>query len=59
MRRCITQKWFEVALRRSPVEIDACSVQQIEAKTAEAGSLRELLLAMAESDAFLNVNHVD
>jgi hypothetical protein len=59
VRRCITQKWFELALRRSPVELDACSVQQIEAKTAEAGSLRELLLAMAESDAFLNVSHVD
>jgi hypothetical protein len=57
--RCITQKWFEVALRRSPVALDACSVQQIQAKTAEAGSLRALLLAMAESDAFLNVNHGD
>jgi hypothetical protein len=57
--RCITQKWFELALRRSPVELDACSVQQIQAKTAGAGSLRELLLAMAESDAFLNVTHVD
>jgi hypothetical protein len=59
VHRCITQKWFEVALRRSPVELDACSVQQIQAKTAASGSLRELLLAMAESDAFLNVNHGD
>jgi hypothetical protein len=57
--RCVTHKWFETALRRSPVELDACSVQQIQAKTAEAGSLRELLLAMVESDAFLNVNHGD
>jgi hypothetical protein len=55
--RCVTQKWFEVALRRSPVALDACSVQQIQAKTAEAGSLRELLLAMVESDAFLHVSH--
>jgi hypothetical protein len=57
--RCVTHKWFEKALRRSPVELDACSVQEIRAKTAEAGSLRELLLAMVESDAFLNVNHGD
>jgi hypothetical protein len=57
--RCITQKWFEVALRRSPVKLDACSVQQIQAKTAEANSIRALLLAMVESDAFLNVNHGD
>ncbi len=55
--RCVTHKWFEVALRRSPVELDACSIQQIEAKTAEGRSIRELLLAMVESDAFLNVNH--
>jgi len=57
--RCVTQRWFDVALRRSPVELDACSVQQIQAKTAEAGSLRELLLAMVESDAFLHVNHAE
>jgi hypothetical protein len=55
--RCATHKWFEVALRRSPVELDACSVQQIQAKAAETRSIRELLLAMVESDAFLNVNH--
>jgi hypothetical protein len=57
--RCATQKWFEVALRRSPVALDACSVEKIRTRTAEARSLRELLLAMVESDAFLNVNHGD
>jgi hypothetical protein len=57
--RCASQKWFEVALRRSPVELDACSVQKIQAKTAESRSIRELILAMVESDAFLNVNHGD
>ncbi len=55
--RCATNKWFELALRRSPVELDACSVQQIQAKTAETRSIRELLLALVESDAFLHVNH--
>jgi hypothetical protein len=54
---CATRKWFEVALRRSPVALDACSVQKIQAKTAESRSIRELLLAMVESDAFLNVSH--
>ncbi len=54
---CATEKWFQVALRRSPVELDACSVQQIQAKTSETNSIRELLLAMATSDSFLNVSH--
>jgi hypothetical protein len=54
---CATRKWFEVALRRSPVALDACSVRKIQQKTAETRSIRELLLAMVESDAFLNVSH--
>jgi hypothetical protein len=54
---CATRKWFEVALRRSPVELDACSLQKIQAKVADTRSIRELLLAMVESDAFLHVNH--
>jgi hypothetical protein len=57
--RCVTQKWFELALRRSPAPLDACSVQKMQAKTAETRSMRELVLAMVESDAFLNVNHGD
>ncbi|HWA71901.1 MAG TPA: DUF1592 domain-containing protein [Polyangiaceae bacterium] len=55
--KCAARKWFEVALRRSPVSLDACSLQEIQEKTAETRSIRELLLAMVESDAFLNVNH--
>jgi len=57
--RCAARRWFEVALRRSPVELDACSVQKVEASTAESRSIRELLLAIVESDAFLHVNHDD
>jgi hypothetical protein len=56
---CATKKWFEVALRRSPVELDACSVQKVQAKTAETQSIRELLLAMVETDSFLDVNHAE
>jgi hypothetical protein len=54
---CATRKWFEVALRRSPVALDACSVQKIQEKAANTHSIRELLLAMVESDAFLHVSH--
>lgn len=57
VQRCATEKWFEVALRRSPVALDACSVAGIRAKVAANPSIRELLTAIAESDAFLNVNH--
>jgi hypothetical protein len=55
--KCATKKWFEVALRRSPVTLDACSLETVQAKVAKTSSIRELLLAMVESDAFLNVNH--
>jgi hypothetical protein len=55
--RCAANKWFEVALRRSPVALDACSIEQVQAKVAETGSIRELLLALVESEAFLAVNH--
>jgi hypothetical protein len=55
--QCATKKWFEVALRRSPTPLDACSVNQVQAKTAESNSIRELLLAMVETDSFLHVNH--
>jgi hypothetical protein len=54
---CATKKWFEVALRRSPVTLDACSVEKVQAKVAETRSIRELLLALVESEAFLDVNH--
>ena len=55
--QCATRKWFEVALRRSPVALDACSVEKVQAKVAETQSIRELLLTMVESEAFLEVNH--
>jgi hypothetical protein len=54
---CATRKWFEVALRRSPVALDSCSVETIRARMTETWSIRELLLAIVESDAFLHVNH--
>jgi hypothetical protein len=54
---CATKRWFEVALKRSPVELDACSVQQIQTKAGETRSIRQLLLALVESDSFLYVSH--
>ena len=57
VQACATERWFEVALRRSPVELDACAIEDIHARVQESGSIRELLLAIVESDAFLHVNH--
>ncbi|RYZ08418.1 MAG: DUF1592 domain-containing protein [Myxococcales bacterium] len=54
---CATERWFQVALKRSPAPLDACSIQEIRAKTSETRSIRELLLALATSDAFSNVSH--
>jgi hypothetical protein len=54
---CASRRWFEVALRRSPVALDSCSVEHARARLSATGSIRELLLAIVESDSFLHVNH--
>ncbi|MEZ4256236.1 MAG: DUF1592 domain-containing protein [Polyangiales bacterium] len=55
--QCATEKWFQVAVRRSPVPLDDCAVASVRDTVSSSGSIRELLLAIITSDAFLNVNH--
>jgi hypothetical protein len=51
---CVSEKWFEFAFGRAPAEADACSVQATQkALAATGGDLRELLLALVTTDAFL------
>ncbi|MCA9583101.1 MAG: DUF1592 domain-containing protein, partial [Myxococcales bacterium] len=54
---CASERWFEMALRRIPGDLDECSLAEIAAKTEDSGSIRDLLLAVVESDAFVSVNH--
>lgn len=50
-RDCLARQWFRYALGRHEAQADACSLQRIDAAFA-TGQLRELLVAIAQSDAF-------
>lgn len=52
-RDCVTHQWTTFALGREPTEADACAMEEIrQTLTDEGGDLRELLVAIATSDAF-------
>lgn len=48
---CVARQWFRYALGRHEAGADACSLESIDAAFA-SGNLRELLVAIAASDAF-------
>ena len=45
---CVTQQWFRFAMGRPIAESDACTIEQLRGR----GSMRELLVAIATSEAF-------
>jgi hypothetical protein len=52
-RACLVRSWFEFALGRPPTDADACTLAWLQERFTAAGeSVRELALALAESDAF-------
>ncbi len=52
-RNCATEQWFTFALGRLPDEVaDECSMQLASELVAESGDIRDLLVAIAVSDAF-------
>lgn len=51
VRACVARQWFRYALGRRESAADACSLETIDAAFA-SGRLRELLVALAASDAF-------
>jgi hypothetical protein len=55
-RSCFSNRWFEAALGRAPDPLDQCSVEAVETRFAETGNIRELLLAIIESNSFRYVN---
>ncbi|MCA9602019.1 MAG: DUF1588 domain-containing protein, partial [Myxococcales bacterium] len=55
--QCATEKWFQTALRRSPVPLDDCAVDSLRDTVSSSGSIRELLLSIVTSESFLHVNH--
>ena len=48
---CVARQWFRYALSRHEADADACSLEHIDTAFA-SGNLRELLVAIAASDAF-------
>lgn len=55
-RSCYARRWMTHALGQAPGELDRCAVESVERRFADSGSVRELLLAIVESDAFRYVN---
>jgi hypothetical protein len=53
---CFASRFFERAVGRAPGPLDACSVEEITTRFAASGSIRELLVAIVESDAFQYVS---
>lgn len=53
-QQCFTRNWMTFARARPLTDSDACSLEQLDASFAEAnGNVRELLVALTQTDAFL------
>ncbi len=59
VQECLSRTWFRNALGRSPASADARSVESLTRKLSDSGSLRELILSLVTSDAFLHVRRVE
>jgi len=53
---CVTEKWLEHALRRSPTPLDECTLNSLIAQLQAGGTLKDFVLAIVASDAFVHVN---
>ncbi|MCZ7681040.1 MAG: DUF1585 domain-containing protein [Sandaracinaceae bacterium] len=55
VERCFTEQMWSFAFRRTEAPQDACSLEEAHrAFAASGGDVRELLVAIARSDAFLH-----
>jgi hypothetical protein len=52
VRSCFADRWMTRAMGQAPGELDACALDAARARFRDTGSLRELVLAIVESDAF-------
>lgn len=58
-RECLTKHFFETALRRVPVDQDLASVEEATPPPESGGSMRDLILALTTSDAFLHMRSAE
>ncbi|WP_437280555.1 DUF1592 domain-containing protein [Sorangium sp. So ce375] len=56
-RACLTKHLFRTALRRVPVDQDLASIEAATPAPESGGSMRDLILALATSNAFLHLRH--
>lgn len=54
VQACITQHFFASALRRVPVDADLVSVEAAASAAQSGGTMRDVVLALATSNAFLH-----
>ena len=60
MHKCLTVDWFRYAFGRDKLAEDKCTVEPaLERFIATGGSIRELLLSLTESPAFLYRTRLD
>lgn len=54
-KRCVIEQWFHYGFGRGETEADACTLGKLEQVFERSrGNLRELLVALTQTDAFLN-----
>lgn len=53
VRDCIATQWYRYAFGRVETEADSCSLQQAQAAFADSGNLKDLLVSITQTDAFL------
>lgn len=59
-RRCYALNWFRMAMGRPEFEEDACSLEPLQRATADSGGdVREMILALVETDAFRHIRRVE
>lgn len=58
-RACLTKHLFQAALRRVPVDQDLASIEAATPAPESGGSMRDALLALTTSNAFLHLRHPD
>lgn len=53
---CVAEKWLEHALRRSPTPLDECTLNSLSTQLQAGGTLKDFVLGIVASDAFVHVN---
>ncbi|WP_437578386.1 DUF1592 domain-containing protein [Sorangium sp. So ce887] len=58
-RACLTRHFFQTALRRVPIDQDLASIEAATPAPESGGSLRDLIVALATSNAFLHLRQAE